>query len=52
MMQNGPWVERYHRTMKNVVKLENYYFPDELQASVESFANYYKNENHYNNGGK
>ncbi|NOR33333.1 MAG: DDE-type integrase/transposase/recombinase, partial [Bacteroidales bacterium] len=27
-------IERYHRTMKNVVKLENYFFPDELRASI------------------
>ncbi len=25
-------IERYHRTMKNVVKLENYYFPWELEV--------------------
>jgi hypothetical protein len=25
-------IERYHRSMKNVVKLENFYFPWELEA--------------------
>ena len=40
-------IERYHRTMKNVVKLENYFFPDELQASIESFVNYYNNERYH-----
>jgi putative transposase len=40
-------IERYHRTMKNVVKLENYFFPDELRASIESFVNYYNNERYH-----
>ena len=40
-------IERYHRTMKNVVKLENYFFPDKLLASIESFVNYYKNERYH-----
>jgi putative transposase len=35
-------IERCHRTMKNVVKLENYYFPGELKLALkdplESFA--------------
>ena len=40
-------IERYHRTMKNVVKLENYFFPDELRTSIESFVNYYNNERYH-----
>ncbi len=40
-------IERYHRTMKNVVKLENYFSPDELRASIESFVNYYNNERYH-----
>jgi transposase InsO family protein len=40
-------IERYHRTMKNVVKLENYFFPDELRASIGSFVNYYNNERYH-----
>lgn len=31
-------IERYHRTLKNVIKLDNYYFPDELIRSVEDFV--------------
>ena len=27
-------IERYHRSMKNVVKLDNYYFPGELEAAL------------------
>jgi hypothetical protein len=26
-------IERYHRTMKNVVKLDNYYAPEELEKA-------------------
>ena len=28
-------IERYHRTMKNVVKLDNYDFPEELERALE-----------------
>ena len=40
-------IERYHRTMKNVVKLENYYFPWELEAALRDFVSYYNNERHH-----
>ncbi len=36
-------IERYHRTMKNVVKLQHYYFPWELEAAVRDFVAYYNN---------
>ena len=31
-------IERYHRSMKNVVKLENYYYPWELEQAIRSMA--------------
>ena len=34
-------IERYHRSMKSVVKLEHYYFPWELEAAVRDFVAYY-----------
>jgi len=37
-------IERYHRTMKNVVKLRNYYYPDELRRELDRFVKYYNNE--------
>ena len=40
-------IERYHRTMKNVVKLENYFFPDYLRANIEAFVNYYNNQRYH-----
>ncbi len=36
-------IERYHRSMKNVVKLQNYYFPGELENAIERFVEYYNN---------
>ena len=40
-------IERYHRTMKNVVKLEHYYFPGELKAALRDFVQYYNNERYH-----
>ena len=40
-------IERYHRTMKNVVKLENYYSPDQLRAAIKAFVDYYNNERYH-----
>ena len=37
-------IERWHRTMKNVVKLENYYFPGELKLALKDFVAYYNSE--------
>ena len=40
-------IERYHRTMKNVVKLEHYYFPWELEAALRDFVAYYNHERYH-----
>ena len=40
-------IERYHRTMKNVVKLHHYYSPDELVMALEKFVNKYNNERYH-----
>ena len=37
-------IERYHRTMKNVVKLQNYYLSEELEREIARFVDYYNNE--------
>ena len=34
-------IERYHRSMKNVVKLEKYYSPWELERAVARFVDDY-----------
>ena len=40
-------IERYHRTMKNVVKLQHYFFPWELEAALRDFVAYYNNERYH-----
>jgi putative transposase len=40
-------IERWHRTMKNVVKLQHYYFPWELEAALRDFVHYYNNERYH-----
>ena len=37
-------IERYHRTMKNVVKLQNYYQSEVLEREITRFVEYYNNE--------
>ena len=36
-------IERYHRTLKNTVKLENYYLPGELEREIARFVEHYNN---------
>ena len=40
-------IERYHRTMKNVVKLDNYFAPEELEAALERFVYRYNNQRYH-----
>ena len=40
-------IERYHRFMKNVVKLLNYYSPSELGQSIAKFVEYYNNQRYH-----
>ena len=37
-------IERYHRSLKNVVKLRNYYLPWELEREIAGFVHYYNHE--------
>lgn len=34
-------IERYHRTMKNIIKLDNYYSPEELERALKAFVHNY-----------
>ena len=36
-------IERYHRSMKNRILLDNYYLPGQLEQSIEGFVSYYNN---------
>lgn len=40
-------IERYHRSMKNVVKLDNYYCPEELEDALKNFVRYYNHERYH-----
>jgi transposase InsO family protein len=40
-------IERYHRSMKNVVKLENYYYPWELEKAIQQFVDYYNHRRYH-----
>lgn len=37
-------IERYHRTLKNVVNLENYYLPWQLEHKIDEFVQYYNHQ--------
>jgi transposase InsO family protein len=40
-------IERWHRTMKNVVLLELYYSPEELAAAIKRFVAYYNYQRYH-----
>lgn len=40
-------IERYHRTMKNIIKLEHYYSPEELERKIAGFVEYYNNHRYH-----
>lgn len=40
-------IERYHRSMKSIVKLDLYYAPSELEQAVASFVHYYNHERYH-----
>jgi transposase InsO family protein len=40
-------IERYHRSMKNVVKLEHYYFPWELENALAEWVAHYNHERYH-----
>jgi putative transposase len=40
-------IERYHRSMKNIILLEHYYSPEELKARITAFVDYYNNERYH-----
>jgi transposase InsO family protein len=40
-------IERYHRSMKNIVKLEHYYSPEHLEQAIGDFVDYYNHERYH-----
>jgi transposase InsO family protein len=40
-------IERYHRSIENVITLYNYYFPGELKKTVSDFVQYYNTQRYH-----
>ena len=40
-------IERWHRSMKNVIKLQNYYSPSQLAEAIDDFVAYYNNQRYH-----
>ena len=40
-------IERYHLTMKNIVNLQNYYLPEELEREIAAFVDYYNHHRYH-----
>ena len=40
-------IERWHRSLKNQVLLENYYLPGELKSRIAEFVDYYNSERYH-----
>jgi transposase InsO family protein len=40
-------IERYHRSMKNQILLENYYLPGQLEERIAAFVDYYNTKRYH-----
>ncbi len=40
-------IERYHRSLKNVINLDNYYFPWDLEKEIATFVEYYNHQRYH-----
>ena len=40
-------IERYHRSMKNLILLDHYYSPSELENQIRVFVDYYNNQRYH-----
>jgi transposase InsO family protein len=40
-------IERYHRSMKSIVKLDNYYAPSHLEQAIANFVAYYNSQRYH-----
>jgi transposase InsO family protein len=40
-------IERYHRSIKNVINLQIYYLPGELEEEIRKFVDYYNNHRYH-----
>jgi len=40
-------IERYYRSMKNIINLQHYYLPEELEREIAAFVEYYNNHRYH-----
>jgi len=40
-------IERWHQTLKNRILLENYFFPTDLEAQIETFVDHYNHQRYH-----
>ncbi len=40
-------IEGYHRSMKNLILLDHYYSPSELEERIQEWINYYNNHRYH-----
>ena len=40
-------IERWHQTLKNRIRLENYFLPGDLERQIESFVEHYNHERYH-----
>jgi RNA-directed DNA polymerase len=40
-------IERYHRSMKNIVNLQNYFLPGKLETEIANFVDYYNHRRYH-----
>jgi len=40
-------IERYHRSMKNLILLDNYYTPEALEDQISKWVDYYNNHRYH-----
>ncbi len=40
-------IERYHRSMKNLILLDHYYSPSELEDQINIFVDYYNHDRYH-----
>ena len=40
-------IERFHRSLKHVIRLDNYYLPWHLERAIAQFSTYYNQERYH-----